>query len=612
MGDPLYDQVLTDSLATVCVYAPSGTHEDLLPYLVRRLLENGANTSFVNKLLDPAMPVEDLIADPVLDAQRHKLKRHPHIALPADLYGGSRRNSSGLDLSDADTLSALLADMKKAESQKWEAAPLIGGKPLKKGNSRSVTVPADKTRVVGQVWDADESLIPQAFEEAKKGFEVWSGASAETRASALEKFGDLMEKHRTELMHLIVREGGKTLDDALSEVREAVDYCRYYAMRGRGDFDALKLPGPTGESNTLYMGGRGVFVCISPWNFPLAIFTGQITAALMAGNAVIAKPATPTPLIAMRAVQLMIEAGVPAQAITLMPCSGRVGGLMTAHAECAGVAFTGSMDVGWQINRTLAARNVAIVPLIAETGGQNAMIVDSSALAEQVVDDVIMSAFGSAGQRCSALRVLYLQEDVADKMINMLKGAMAQRRLGDGANISSDTSAVIDQKSREEFDKHRDWLEKNAKFIAAVPLSDELKGKGSFFAPIAYEINAIKQIEREIFGPVLHVIRFKGDELDRVIDDINATGFGLTFGVHSRISSVMKHITSRIRAGNCYINRTMIGAVVGVQPFGGQGLSGTGPKAGGPHYLPRFAIEKVISADTTRQGGNATLLSLKE
>jgi RHH-type transcriptional regulator, proline utilization regulon repressor / proline dehydrogenase / delta 1-pyrroline-5-carboxylate dehydrogenase len=606
--------VLTDNLAPVCVYAPSGTHEDLLPYLVRRLLENGANTSFVNKLLDPATPVEDLIADPVIDAQRHKLKRHPHIALPADLYGASRRNSEGLDLSDGDTIAALLADMKKAEGRQWDAAPLIGGKVYKKSTSRAVAAPADKTRIVGQVWEADESLIPQAFAEAKQGFEVWSALSAETRAAALEKLADLMEKNRAELMHLIVREGGKTIDDALSEVREAVDYCRYYALRGRGDFDAagLKLPGPTGESNTLYLGGRGVFVCISLWNFPLAIFTGQITAALMAGNAVIAKPATPTPLIAMRAVQLMIEAGVPAQAVTLMPCGGRIGGLMTAHPECAGVAFTGSTDVGWQINRTLAARNVAIVPLIAETGGQNAMIVDSSALAEQVVDDVIMSAFGSAGQRCSALRVLYLQEEVADKMIAMLKGAMAQRRLGDGANITSDTGPVIDEKSRGEFDKHRDWLEKNGKFIASVPLGDDLKSKGSFFAPVAYEINAIKQIEREIFGPVLHVIRYKADDIDRVIDDINATGFGLTFGIHSRISSVMKHVTSRIRAGNCYINRTMIGAVVGVQPFGGQGLSGTGPKAGGPHYLPRFAIEKVISADTTRQGGNATLLSLKE
>ncbi|HTK84269.1 MAG TPA: bifunctional proline dehydrogenase/L-glutamate gamma-semialdehyde dehydrogenase PutA [Patescibacteria group bacterium] len=614
MGETLYDQVIADNLAPVCIYAPCGTHEDLLPYLVRRLLENGANSSFVNKLLDPATPAAELAADPVANARNHKLKRHSHIPLPKDLYGSERRNSTGLDLADADTTGDLLAGMKRADTKTYEAAPLIGGKVYKKGPSKQVIAPADKTRTLGQVWEADEQLIEQAFTTAKQGFAEWNAESADTRATALEKFGDLMEKNRVELMNIISREGGKTLDDALSEVREAIDFCRYYAMRGRADFspDGHKLPGPTGESNTLYLSGRGVFVCISPWNFPLAIFTGQITAALMAGNAVIAKPASPTPLIAMRAVQLMHEAGISGNVINLLPAGGRLGGHMVAHKDCAGVAFTGSTQVGWQINRALAAKDAAIAPLIAETGGQNAMIVDSSALSEQVIDDVILSAFGSAGQRCSALRVLYLQEEVADKMIKMLQGAMAQRKLGDGSLLTTDTGPIIDNKSRDEFEAHRTWLEKNGKFIAAVPLSDELKNKGSFFPPIAYEIGSIKQLDREIFGPVLHVVRYKAENLDRVIDDINATGFGLTLGVHSRISSTQMHVAQNVRAGNAYVNRSMIGAVVGVQPFGGQGLSGTGPKAGGPHYLPRFGTEKVISIDTARQGGNATLLSLKE
>lgn len=614
MGETLHDLVLGDAVAPVSVYAPCGSHEDLLPYLVRRLLENGANSSFVNKLLDFKTPLDDLVADPVADARAHKEKRHPKIPLPKAIYGAGRMNSQGIDITEETAVSPLLSDMCKVKNRQWEAAPLIGGKALKEGEARTAVNPADNAQTIGAVWETNEAQIEKAFAVAQRGFCAWNETPADRRAAALEKFGDLMERHRAELMGLIALEGGRTIEDGLSEVRESVDFCRYYAMRGREEFSAngLRLPGPTGERNVLTQHGRGVFVCVSPWNFPLAIFVGQITAALMAGNAVIAKPASPTPLIAMRAVGLMIEAGVHPEAITLLPGGGRLGGAMIAHPDVAGVAFTGSTEVAWGINRALAAKNRPIVPLIAETGGQNAMIADSSALPEQIVDDVVVSAFRSAGQRCSALRVLHLQEDTADKVIEMLKGAMAQQRLGDPMDLSIDIGPVIDAPSRAALEKHRAWLDGNGAFIAAAPMDEKLYKQGSFFAPCAYEIDNIRALEKENFGPVLHIVRYKAKELENVIADINATGFGLTFGLHTRITSVMRHVTGAVRAGNAYVNRSMIGAVVGVQPFGGQGLSGTGPKAGGPHYLPRFATERVISTDTTRQGGNATLVSLRE
>jgi RHH-type proline utilization regulon transcriptional repressor/proline dehydrogenase/delta 1-pyrroline-5-carboxylate dehydrogenase len=614
MGETLHDLVLADNLAPVSVYAPCGSHENLLPYLVRRLLENGANSSFVNKLLDPDTPLDEIVADPVVDARTHKEKRHPKIPLPHMLFGAGRINSAGLDITEEVTVAPLLAAMRETGRKQYEAASLIGRKVHRMGEKKPVLNPANNDEIVGHVWAVDESHVALAFEMAKRGYETWSAASAEERAAVLEKLASLMERHSAELMGLCAREAGKTVDDSLAEVREAVDFCRYYAMRGRIDFSAegQRLPGPTGERNILTQHGRGVFVCISPWNFPLAIFVGQVTAALMAGNAVIAKPASPTPLIAMRAVELMTEAGVHPEAISFIPGGGRIGGALVAHPDVAGVAFTGSTEVAWQINRTLAAKDGPIVPLIAETGGQNAMIVDSSALPEQVVDDVIVSAFRSAGQRCSALRVLYVQEDSADKIIAMLCGAMAQQVIGDPMEISSDIGPAIDAPSRAGLERHRQWLEQNGKFIAAVPLEDKLRNTGSFFAPCAYEIGSIRELEREVFGPVLHVVRFRAQDIDKIIADINSSGYGLTFGLHTRIGSVMERVTGAVRAGNAYVNRTMIGAVVGVQPFGGQGLSGTGPKAGGPHYLPRFATERVTSTDTTRQGGNATLVSLRE
>ncbi len=654
MGETLHDAVLADGRAGSAVYAPCGSHEDLLPYLVRRLLENGASTSFVHKILDKNTPITELVTDPVRDAANHKTKRHAHIAMPDAIYGEARQNSRGIDLTEPAECDPLLRGMKQAvDGKMWESAPLVGGQMVKTGSPVPVINPAfsvipakagthtmdkisqtvqtisaggentqqpmgpgfrrDDDGILGHVWYADAGTVGRAFDAAKKGHATWSKTPAADRAVALRKLGDLMERNRDTLMGLCVREAGKTIDDAQAELREAVDFCRYYAQQGEKDFDedGVNLPGPTGESNRLLLQGRGVFVCISPWNFPLAIFTGQITAALMAGNAVIAKPAEQTPLVAAFTAKLIHEAGVPHDAFILLPGAGDVGALLVQHKDVAGVAFTGSTDVARIINRALAAKDGPIVPLIAETGGQNAMIVDSSALPEQIVDDVIVSAFGSTGQRCSALRVLYIQEDIADRFITLLQGAMATRLVGDPMDLASDTGPVIDRDALQMLQDHKAKLDRTARKIAEAPLPPET-ASGTFFAPVAYEIGSIRELEREVFGPVLHVIRFKSGEMDSIIADINASGYGLTMGLHTRIGTVMDHVSETVHAGNIYINRTMIGAVVGVQPFGGHGLSGTGPKAGGPHYLPRFATEKVVSIDTTRQGGNASLVTLQE
>jgi len=615
MGETLHDQVLSDNLADVSVYAPCGSHEELLPYLVRRLLENGASTSFVHQILDERVPIDRIVADPVADARAHPTKRHNKIPLPAELYGAGRSNSAGMDLTEPTVIEPLVAAMEDAvDGKRWEAVPLVAGKPMGQGKSFDLVNPAKTVEIIGRMTTPGVEAVDKAFAAAKKGFEIWVHTPASDRAAALGKLADLMERDHEALMGLCVREAGKTIPDALAEVREAVDFCRYYAMRGREEFSetGIKLPGPTGESNTLTLHGRGVFVCISPWNFPLAIFAGQVTAALMAGNAVIAKPAEQTPLIATYVAKLIFEAGVPPEAFTLMPGDGEIGAALVAHKDVAGVAFTGSTEVARIINRALAAKDGPIVPLIAETGGQNAMIVDSSALAEQVVDDVLTSAFGSSGQRCSALRVLYVQDDVADKIIAMLKGAMAQRRIGDPMDIANDTGPVIDAQALKILQDHRKLLDRIGTFIAEVEMPQKLASTGHYFAPVAYEIGDINQLSREVFGPILHVIRYKANDIDQVIAAINATGYGLTLGVHSRIRQQMEKVAGDVHAGNAYVNRTMIGAVVGVQPFGGHGLSGTGPKAGGPHYLQRFATEKVVSIDTTRQGGNASLVTLEE
>jgi len=620
MGEPLYHQIV--GLAgeagkyPVRIYAPVGVHEDLLPYLVRRLLENGANSSFVNRLQDDSVPVVDIVRDPLTYIQNVDYLPHPKIPFPANMYGASRQNSAGIELADPVVSEELLAGIAKhSKKMAYTAAPIIDGKMrFDKKRARDVIDPSNNANVIGRLTEATAQDMKDALAVTKAYFPQWRDTPAAERAACLSRMGDLLERHRDEFMALCCREGGKTLPDGIAEIREAVDFCRYYAAEAEKNFATpLDMPGPTGESNQLQLQGRGVFLCISPWNFPLAIFLGQVTAALGAGNCVIAKPAGQTPLVALRAVELLYEAGIPKQALAFVPGSGRLmGEVLVASPEIGGVAMTGSTETGWTINQTLASRRAAIVPLIAETGGQNAMIVDSSALPEQVVDDVIISAFQSAGQRCSALRVLLLQEDIADKVIKMLDGAVQELTMGDPALLSTDIGPVIDDAARASLQAHIDEMEKSAKLLTRAKLSPELAAQGSFLAPCAFEIDDLSQLTEEHFGCILHVIRYKSRDLNKVIDAINNTGFGLTLGVHTRVEHTMRQITARINAGNCYVNRSMIGAVVGVQPFGGQGLSGTGPKAGGPHYMLRFATEKTLTINTTASGGNTTLVSLSE
>jgi len=617
MGQGLFDRIMKENGVNASIYAPVGPHRDLLPYLVRRLLENGANTSFVNRMLDLDAPVEDLVADPVEKIRNRKTHGHPKIQLPKDIYsneeGAPRINSQGLDLSDPVSVDALLDGM-SAHTDEYGAMPLIGGVRYQDGVSEVVLNPADKQDRVGHMWPAGQGLQNKVMEAAKGAFIEWSGTDVDIRAQIMERTADLFEDHRDELMALLVREAGKTIPDAIDELREAVDFCRYYANRGRHDFrrDGYAMPGPTGESNRYSLHGRGVFICISPWNFPLAIFTGQVVAALMAGNTVVCKPAEQTSLVGMLAVELMHEAGVPQDVLHVMTGDGLVGAALVAHRDVRGVCFTGSTEVAREINRTLAAKNGPIVPLIAETGGQNAMIVDSTALPEQVIDDVISSAFGSAGQRCSALRVLCIQDDVADKMIRMLKGAMEELKIGSPVSLATDIGPVIDEGAYSILVKHREGLKGFGKFIYEVKLDESLKSQGHFFAPCAYEIDGIDALQNEVFGPILHVVRYEKAKLDELLQDIDDSGYALTLGVHSRIDAFQDYIVNRVRAGNAYVNRSMTGAVVGSQPFGGHGLSGTGPKAGGPYYLHRFATERVVSVDTTATGGNASLVSLEE
>lgn len=613
MGEPLYHQIVgrEDEKYPCRIYAPVGSHQDLLPYLVRRLLENGANTNFINRLQNDKVPVDEIVSDPVDYIAQLKDKPHPKIPLPADIYS-ARKNSAGIEFASTNKSAPYLKEISALSQETYAAAPLING-IVKTGAAQKVLNPANHGDVVGTVVFASEKDIALALETTAAAFPDWKKIPAETRAATLEKLADVMEENSAELMSLCVREAGKTLPDAVAEIREAVDFCRYYATEGRKLFSTPEvMPGPTGEMNTLALEGRGVFLCISPWNFPLAIFIGQVTAALMAGNTVIAKPAEQTSLIAMRAVEMMHEAGIPKNVICLLPATGEITGkYLVPDPRIAGVCFTGSTEVAKLINKTLADRNGAIVPLIAETGGQNTMIADTSALAEQIVDDVITSSFRSAGQRCSCLRVLYLQDDMADKVIPMLEGACREIVLGDPAKLSTDIGPVIDQEALSILEKHAERMDKEACLVAKIKTTPECEN-GTFFAPRAYEIKSLSQLPREVFGPILHIIRYKAENTQSVIDEINATGYGLTFGVHTRIDHQLHRFCRDVNAGNCYVNRSMIGAVVGVQPFGGQGLSGTGPKAGGPHYLPRFATERTLTINTTASGGNTTLVSLSE
>ena len=612
MGEDLYAQIVgPEKLDIPCrIYAPVGSHEELLPYLVRRLLENGANTSFVNRIVDEDTKVDEIIADPVMLVDALEQKAHPRIPLPRLLYGAERLNSRGVNLADPVELNDLLQGMRNAQSQPWRAAPIVGGK-IVQGPAVSVANPSNREEVIGQVTLADQATVTRAIDVAVAAQPQWNERPARERAEILMRAADAFEARLPELVAYCVREGGRTIADSISEVREAVDFLRYYALRARVEFDkALSLPGPTGESNELRLHGRGVFVCISPWNFPLAIFTGQIAAALAAGNAVIAKPAEQTPLIAARAVQLLLDAGVPGEVLHLLPGDGAtVGAAAVADARIAGVAFTGSTETAHVIHRSLANRDGAIPVLIAETGGQNALIADSSALPEQIVLDVVQSGFNSAGQRCSALRALFVQEEIAPRVLELLAGYMEELQIGDPADIATDVGPVIDQPSCSMLSTHAQQIAPQAFWKHSRTLGAEHQ-HGNFFAPVAVEIASLSQLTREVFGPIVHIIRFKASELDQVIDAINATGYGLTLGIHTRVDATARYISSRVRSGNVYVNRNMIGAVVGVQPFGGRGLSGTGPKAGGPYYLHRFATEQTITINTAAIGGNASLLAI--
>ena len=600
MGESLYREVVgPDKLDRPCrIYAPVGTHETLLAYLVRRLLENGANSSFVHRIADKTVPIDELVADPVAQARAITPVGAPHplIARPRDLFGAERANSAGLDLSNEMVLAQLSEALRASAEIPWKAGPLLA-EGEGNGPSRPVRNPADYRDQVGEVIDASPADIAAAFQHAQAVAPVWADTSPAERAAGLMRAADAMQARMPTLMGLIMREAGKSALNAIAEVREAVDFLRYYAAQVRDHFD-----------NATHR-SLGPVVCISPWNFPLAIFTGQIAAALAAGNPVLAKPAEETPLIAAEGVRILREAGIPPAVLQLLPGAGEVGAALVAHDAVRGVMFTGSTEVARLIQRQLAGRlspDGQPIPLIAETGGQNAMIVDSSALPEQVVGDVIASAFDSAGQRCSALRILCLQEEVADRTLTMLKGAMRELSVGNPDRLSTDVGPVITRDARDTILSHVKAMRDKGRRVEALPLSEEAV-HATFVPPTLIEIEAVSDLKREVFGPVLHVLRYRREELDRLIDAINATGYGLTFGLHTRIDETIDRVTGRIAAGNIYVNRNIIGAVVGVQPFGGHGLSGTGPKAGGPLYLQRLLSRR--PARSVTMAGSASALA---
>jgi RHH-type proline utilization regulon transcriptional repressor/proline dehydrogenase/delta 1-pyrroline-5-carboxylate dehydrogenase len=610
MGEALYDAAgETFGPVTVRAYAPVGGHEDLLPYLVRRLLENGANSSFVHALLDERVPASAVAADPIASVEAHP-DRHAKIPTPKDMYM-DRQNSLGRDYSQKADRERHVAALEKVDVEKLTSGPIVGGKLLAGTNPQDVTNPFDRSQVLGHVSEASKADVDAAADAAARAQVVWDKAGGSRRAPVLRAMGDALEAEMDRLVALLSREAGKTLNDGVAEVREAADFCRYYAMLAEKDFGGPQtLNGPVGETNRLVLHGRGVFACISPWNFPLAIFTGQIAAALAAGNAVLAKPAEQTPLIAAEAVRLFHKAGLNPDLLALVPGRGEtVGAALVSHPGIDGVAFTGGTDTAAAINRSIAARPGAIIPFIAETGGLNGMFVDTTALREQVIDDVILSAFGSAGQRCSALRVLYAPRDSADSLIEGLKGALAAQVLGDPSDPATDIGPVIDAESRQALEAHVERLSKEAKIIARAERPAGT-GKGDLFAPTIAEIPTPDFLEREVFGPILHIYRYDPADLKTVAGKLAARGYGLTLGVHSRIEAFAEEVIDLVPAGNVYINRGVTGAVVGVQPFGGEGLSGTGPKAGGPNSLIRYASEKAISNNISAQGGDPALLNL--
>ena len=619
MGVLLFDEARRQvpDLPPVRVYAPVGPHEELLAYLVRRLLENGANTSFVNRFMDRQIPLDEVVADPFAQVESLDSMANPAIPLPGALFAPHRRNSAGLDFGRQATLDTLAAALQQRHTLPEYTATREPGGPSDgpsgdpSGDPVTLGNPADRRDIVGTLRFATASAVRSALDTASARQADWDATPASERAACLERAADLLEERRDLLLGLLVREAGKTLGDALAEIREAADFCRYYAAEGRRLFGApTQLPGPTGECNELSLHGRGAIACISPWNFPLAIFTGQVAAALAAGNTVVAKPAEATPLVALEATRALHDAGIPVDALHTLPMAGReFGEAALAHPRLAGVIFTGSTATAQWINRRLAAREGAILPLVAETGGINAMIVGSSALAEQVVDDALASAFGSAGQRCSALRLLCVQEDVADRIFAMLAGAMRELVIGDPADPATDVGPVISDAAARSLREHLEDITRHGRILASRTLGPA-QAQGSFFPPTLVELDDPRQLTREAFGPTLHVLRFRSRELPQLLAAIRESGYGLTLGIQTRLASTEAEVFAGSLAGNVYVNRSMTGAVVGVQPFGGSGLSGTGPKAGGPHYLVRLATERTLTVNTTATGGNTELLGL--
>lgn len=617
MGRSLYDTTLQRNPELSCrIYAPVGSYENLLPYLVRRLLENGANSSFVNRIIDKNIAISNIVADPITIAAACKTSYHPNIPLPTDILGKIRKSSRGIDFSNPNELVRLAKDLDQAYPESITVYPLIANEFQGLAQLARVTVrnPSDRNEILGYYYEVDQSAVGWALQQAQEYYGLWSASSIASRTELLENAANELERQAALFIVLAIKEAGKSWQDAVDEVREAVDFLRYYAEQAKLTLQEVVLPGPTGELNKLSYHPRGVIFCISPWNFPLAIFAGQIAAALVTGNVVIAKPAAQTVLIATKFVELLWQLGLPAAALQLLPGASDIAGSdIVRHSSIAAVMLTGSNATAKAIAVDIANRPGAILPLIAETGGMNAMIVDSTAQTEQVVQDVINSAFRSAGQRCSALRVLFLQEDIADRTISMLTGAMAELIVADSYYFSSDVGPVIDAKALNSLHSHVEYLDShNAKLLYQVSVNHKDVESGCYFAPRVYEIAQLSLLQQEVFGPILHIIRYKNTDVDNVISQINATGFGLTFGVHSRVASLSDYITSKIKVGNIYVNRNIIGAMVGVQPFGGEGCSGTGPKAGGPNYLKRLCHERMVTINTTAMGGNASLMSLSD
>jgi len=607
MGLELHSRVMDMGIPS-CVYSPVGPHDELLSYLIRRLIENSANNSFVNQLYDNTIPADTLVKDPAVEWGYANPKMHPLIPLPANIYGAERVNSAGTDLTDPVTADKIENTIKHRRAQIWQAAPFYAGEKHRDDVGRTLKNPANYHHEIGQCFEASDEDVEKTVTALHAAYPKWNAVDVIERAQLLDRLGNRLEDAHEDLLALLVYEAGKTIGDAINEIREAVDYCRYYAAHARKHFaQPLALASISGEENLLKAQGRGVFACISPWNFPLAIMLGQVTAALVTGNTVAIKPAEQTPLIAAHVLELMLECGFPRDCVALLPGNGKVGAALTSHPLIAGVAFTGSTSTAKTINRTLASRDGPIAPLIAETGGINALIADASSLPEQLIEDVMVSAFRSAGQRCSAARLLCVQDSIADKVIAMLAGAIDEYTVGSPHALATDVGPVIDEDALEALQAHESKLIAQAHLLARAREHDDLR-LGTYMLPQAWEIPSVSWLMQENFGPILHVVRFKADELPKMVSDINALGFALTGGLHSRIESHIDYVKAHLRVGNLYINRSIIGAVVGSQPFGGEGLSGTGPKAGGPHYLYRFISERSMTTNLTAAGGDMKLL----